>query len=379
MQGFPGEVPSSILKISPHVTLFDKELRPAALDVVALRGRFRGRAGLTREPERSPAPHQAARRDRSRHRADGRSGSRRRARWWARRCSRSGPRNTRSIFAASTPSARRRVTAISQYMLEGSYQALSSTSDGILLGSGVASRLGAKLDDVLGGRNTARREVEPQGRRHFRSGGAAGRQFARVRDAAQRPDFARPSRHGGAHRDADRRPGPRARGVGSPRKDVRLRRRELARNERQFPRHLPDARHDHQLRGGGDPRGGRFRHPRHSGDDRSPEDARHRHFAQRRISSQRHSQRVSVARCDHRAGWRRDGVRHRALPHHRAVAFEDAPRGARQERVLFGLRRSAGVRLRRALCFDRGHRSEPDPCHPRIQIEPVDVLRGQVG
>src|SRR6185369_11647857 len=47
------------------------------------------------------------------------------------------------------PIRQKRVTAISQYMLEGSYQALSSTSDGILLGSGVASRLGAKLDDVL--------------------------------------------------------------------------------------------------------------------------------------------------------------------------------------------------------------------------------------
>jgi lipoprotein-releasing system permease protein len=48
------------------------------------------------------------------------------------------------------PPRQRRVTPIAEYVTTGSYQILASAPDGILLGSGVAGRLGAKLDDVLG-------------------------------------------------------------------------------------------------------------------------------------------------------------------------------------------------------------------------------------
>jgi lipoprotein-releasing system permease protein len=41
------------------------------------------------------------------------------------------------------------VTPISGYIIEGSYRALGSGTDGILLGSGVAARIGAKVGDVI--------------------------------------------------------------------------------------------------------------------------------------------------------------------------------------------------------------------------------------
>ena len=73
MHGFQEKFYSSILKISPHVTMIDKELRPRRRCSLGSET-FRGDARLAREPERSPTSHQASGRDRSRHRADGRGG-----------------------------------------------------------------------------------------------------------------------------------------------------------------------------------------------------------------------------------------------------------------------------------------------------------------
>ena len=65
MHGFQEKFYSSILKISPHVTMLDKELRPQA----PLLARFRyvrSNPGFAREPERPAATHQAPGRDRPR-------------------------------------------------------------------------------------------------------------------------------------------------------------------------------------------------------------------------------------------------------------------------------------------------------------------------
>src|SRR6185437_4255203 len=47
------------------------------------------------------------------------------------------------------PPRQDRVTPISHYVTQGSYRLLSSQPDGILLGSGVAGKMGAKVDEVV--------------------------------------------------------------------------------------------------------------------------------------------------------------------------------------------------------------------------------------
>ncbi len=148
MHGFQEKFYSSILKISPHVTLFDKELRPAP----SMLSRFTGEFVATKVSHESPSDRQLRikRPDeivRAIEQLDGvvaAAGSLVGSAVLA-----LGSKEYSVELRGIDPVRQKRVTAISQYILVGSYQALSSTSDGILLGSGVSSRLGAKLDDVL--------------------------------------------------------------------------------------------------------------------------------------------------------------------------------------------------------------------------------------
>jgi lipoprotein-releasing system permease protein len=148
MHGFQEKFYSSILKISPHVTLFDKELRPAP----SMLSRFTDEFVAARVSHESPSdrqlrikrPDEIVRAIEQMDGVVGAAGSLVGAAVLA-----VGPKEYSVELRGIDPIRQKRVTAISEYMLEGSYQALSSTSDGILLGSGVASRLGAKMDDVL--------------------------------------------------------------------------------------------------------------------------------------------------------------------------------------------------------------------------------------
>jgi lipoprotein-releasing system permease protein len=148
MHGFQEKFYSSILKISPHVTLFDKELRPAP----SMLSRFTGEFVAARVSHESPSDRQLRikRPDEIVHAIEQMDGV----------VAAAGSLVGSAVLALGSkeysvelrgidPVRQKRVTAISQYILEGSYQALSSTSDGILLGSGVSTRLGAKVDDVL--------------------------------------------------------------------------------------------------------------------------------------------------------------------------------------------------------------------------------------
>jgi len=148
MHGFQEKFYSSILKISPHVTMFDKELRPAP----SMLSRFENDFVATRVAHETPSDRQLRikRPDeivRALEQMEGVAAA-------------SGSLVGSAVLALGSkeysvelrgidPPRQRRVTPIAQYVVKGSYHALSSTSDGVLLGSGVADRLGAKLDDVV--------------------------------------------------------------------------------------------------------------------------------------------------------------------------------------------------------------------------------------
>jgi lipoprotein-releasing system permease protein len=148
MHGFQEKFYSSILKISPHVTIFDKELRPAP----SILARFTDDFVAARVAHESPSDRQLRikRPDeivRAMEQMDGvlaASGSLVGSAVLA-----LGSKEYSVELRGIDPERQRRVTPIAQYVLKGSYHALSTAADGILLGSGVADRLGAKLDDVL--------------------------------------------------------------------------------------------------------------------------------------------------------------------------------------------------------------------------------------
>jgi lipoprotein-releasing system permease protein len=148
MHGFQQKFYSSILKISPHVTVFDKELRPAP----SILSRFTGEFVAAKVAHETPSDRQLRikRPDEIVHAIEEVPGV----------VAASGSLVGSAVLALGSkeysvelrgidPPRQRRVTPIAQYVIKGSYDALTSSSEGILLGSGVASRIGAKLDDVL--------------------------------------------------------------------------------------------------------------------------------------------------------------------------------------------------------------------------------------
>jgi lipoprotein-releasing system permease protein len=148
MNGFQRKFYNSILKISPHVTMFDKELRPAP----SILSRFTGDFVAARVAHETPSDRQLRikRPEEIVHAIEQVPGV----------VAASGSLVGAAVLALGSkeysvelrgidPPRQRRVTHIGQYVIKGSYDALSSSSDGILLGSGVADRIGAKLDDVL--------------------------------------------------------------------------------------------------------------------------------------------------------------------------------------------------------------------------------------
>jgi lipoprotein-releasing system permease protein len=148
MHGFQEKFYSSILKISPHVTVLDRELRPAP----SILARFADDFVATRVTHQSPSDRQTriARPDeivRAMEAMDEVVAA-----------SRSlvgsavlalGSKEYSVELRGIDPERQKRVTPIADYIIAGSYHALDTTADGVLIGSGVATRLGAHEGDVL--------------------------------------------------------------------------------------------------------------------------------------------------------------------------------------------------------------------------------------
>ena len=148
MQGFQQKFLGSILKVSPHVTVFDKQLRPAA----PLLARFSPEHVVTRVAHESPSdrqlrinrPDEILRAIEAMPGVLGASGS-----LVGSAIVSFGSKEYPVDLRGIDPVRQEKVTPIGQYVVAGSYRALGGTPDGVLLGSGVASRIGAKLDDVI--------------------------------------------------------------------------------------------------------------------------------------------------------------------------------------------------------------------------------------
>lgn len=148
MQGFQQKFLKNILQVSPHVTIFDKELRPEA----PILARFYKRPVVARVTHESPSDRQLrikrpdevvqaiARMDGVAAVSAGLNGS---------GILVFGGKEFPVDLRGIEPTRQERVTPISQYVQEGSYRSFVAASDGILLGSGVASRIGAHAGDVL--------------------------------------------------------------------------------------------------------------------------------------------------------------------------------------------------------------------------------------
>lgn len=148
MNGFQNKFLGNILQISPHVTIFDRELRPKP----PLLSRYTGDFVAASIAHASPSDRQLSIRKpteivRTLERTPGiRAAS----------ASLAGsavlgygskqyPVDVRGI----EPARQDRVTPISTYIVSGSYQGLSISNDAVLLGSGVATRVGAHTGDIV--------------------------------------------------------------------------------------------------------------------------------------------------------------------------------------------------------------------------------------
>jgi lipoprotein-releasing system permease protein len=147
MQGFQRKFLDNIQRISPHVTLFDKELRPDASLLARYTQEFvtahvlhatpsdrqlriRRPSELVRALERMPEVRAAA------------------GLIVGSAVVAYGPQQYPVDLRGIEPDAQDRVTPISKYVVEGQFQTLIS-GEGVILGAGVASRIGAKVDDYV--------------------------------------------------------------------------------------------------------------------------------------------------------------------------------------------------------------------------------------
>lgn len=148
MDGFQTKFLGNMLRISPQVTILDKELRPAS----PLLSRFTDDFVAGRISHESPSDRQLAIRRpneivRALERMDGVTaaavsiGGTALLAYGAKQY----PIELRGI----EPMKQDRVTPIADYMVQGSYAALSAETEGILLGAGVAAFVGAKLGDLV--------------------------------------------------------------------------------------------------------------------------------------------------------------------------------------------------------------------------------------
>jgi lipoprotein-releasing system permease protein len=148
LQGFQTKFLDNILRISPHVTIFDKQLRPEA----SLLSRYENTFVAARVSHESPSDRQLriarpAEIVRALERVPGVQAAA--ASLVGSAVLLLGAKQYPVDLRGIDPSKQDRVTPLSSYVVAGSYRTFSAASDGIILGSGVASRMGASLDDVV--------------------------------------------------------------------------------------------------------------------------------------------------------------------------------------------------------------------------------------
>ncbi len=148
MQGFQQKFLGNILRISPHVTIFDKQLRPSP----SILARYEDDFVAARVAHETPSDRQLrinrpAEIVRALEQMDGVAGA-------------AGSLVGSAVIAIGSkqlpvdlrgidPPRQDRVTPVSQYVTQGSYRALAASPDGIILGSGVAAKIGARVGDLI--------------------------------------------------------------------------------------------------------------------------------------------------------------------------------------------------------------------------------------
>jgi lipoprotein-releasing system permease protein len=148
MQGFQRKFLDNILRISPHVTLFDRQLRPSPPLLAVHKNDYVVAQVAHESPNdrnlRINRPEEIVR---ALEKMEGVVAASKLLTGSAviSRGAQQYPVELRGI----DPERQDRVTPIASYLLQGSYRALSASPDAIVLGSGVASRIGAHVDDVL--------------------------------------------------------------------------------------------------------------------------------------------------------------------------------------------------------------------------------------
>lgn len=148
MQGFQQKFLQNILKVSPHVIIFDKQLRPSP----PLLAQFSENFVVAQVAHESPSDRQLRI-----NRPDeivkaleaipgvmGASGS-----LVGSGILTFGSKEFPIDLRGIDPVRQEKVTPLSQYVQQGSFRALGASPDSVLLGSGVATRIGAHVDDVI--------------------------------------------------------------------------------------------------------------------------------------------------------------------------------------------------------------------------------------
>jgi lipoprotein-releasing system permease protein len=148
MQGFQQKFLSNILKISPHVIIFDKQLRPAPPILARYEDDFvAARVSHETPSDRQLRINRPAEIVRALERMEGVEGA-------------AGSLVGSAVLAVGAkqypvdlrgidPPRQDRVTPLSSYVTQGSFRALAGSPDGIILGTGVAAKVGAKVGDTL--------------------------------------------------------------------------------------------------------------------------------------------------------------------------------------------------------------------------------------
>jgi len=148
MQGFQQKFTAAILKISPHVILFDTELRPQP----PILQTYEGTPVATKVAHQSPTDRQARIKRPSEivHALLTMPEVEAAAPSLAGMVLIEFGGKTKSIDLRGIDVAQQeKVTPIAQYVQAGKFQTLAIATDGIAVGSGVAQDLGLKLDDVV--------------------------------------------------------------------------------------------------------------------------------------------------------------------------------------------------------------------------------------
>ena len=148
MQGFQVKFLENIIKISPHVIIFDKQLRPAPPMLARYEDTFvAARVSHETPSDRQLRINRPAEIVRALERMDGIAGAA--SSLVGSAVLAIGAKEYPVDLRGIDPPRQDKVTPISAYVVQGSYHALAAAPDGILLGSGVAKKMGAHIDDIL--------------------------------------------------------------------------------------------------------------------------------------------------------------------------------------------------------------------------------------